>query len=281
MQIIKHIQEMRSWSEAERRDGRRIVLVPTMGALHDGHLRLVREGRKRGERLVASLFVNPAQFAPHEDYTTYPRDFERDRVLLEKQKVDVLFHPSVPDMYPEGYQSHVEVEKLGSLLCGAFRPGHFRGVATVVAKLFNIIRPHVAIFGAKDYQQLQIIRRMASDLNLDVEVVGHPTVREKDGLAMSSRNGYLNPAERKAAFCLYRSLKRAESLVLAGERESKQIIDAVRTVVEKEPLARIEYARMCHPESLEEVVRIDGEALLALAVRVGKARLIDNTILKA
>ena len=281
MRIIESIQEMRFWSDAERREGRRIVLVPTMGALHEGHLSLVRDGRKRGERLVVSLFVNPAQFAPQEDFAAYPRDFERDQVLLEKEKVDVLFHPSVSEIYPEGYQSYVEVEKLSPLLCGEFRPGHFRGVATVVAKLFNIVRPHAAIFGAKDYQQLQLIRRTVRDLNFDVEVVGHPTVRDQDGLAVSSRNVYLSREERAAALALHRSLKRAESLVLRGERESKRIIDAMRAEIEKEPLARIEYVKVCHPETLEQVARVEGEALLALAVWVGKARLIDNTILKA
>jgi len=183
MQIIEHIREMQDWSEAERLAGKRIVLVPTMGALHEGHLSLVRDGRKRGERLVVSLFVNPAQFAPHEDYAAYPRDFERDRTLLEREKVDVLFRPSVGEIYPEGYQSYVEVEQLSPLLCGAFRPGHFRGVATVVAKLFNIVRPHAAIFGAKDYQQLQVMRRMVRDLSFDIEVIAHPTVRDRDGLA--------------------------------------------------------------------------------------------------
>ena len=281
MRVIERIQQMRVWSEAERRAGRRIVLVPTMGALHEGHLSLVRDGRKRGERLVVSLFVNPAQFAPHEDYAAYPRDFERDRKLLEQERVDVLFCPTVEEIYPEGYQSYVEVEKLSPLLCGAFRPGHFRGVATVVAKLFNIVRPHAAIFGAKDYQQLQVIRRMVKDLNFDIEVIGHPTVRDKDGLALSSRNGYLKAEERAAALSLYRSLKRAESLVLGGERKSRRIIEAARAEIEKERLARVEYIKVCHPETLEEVETVDGAALLVLAVRVGKARLIDNTILKA
>jgi pantoate--beta-alanine ligase len=280
MRVIEHIQEMRDWSEAERRAGRRIVLVPTMGALHEGHLSLVREGKKSGERLVASLFVNPAQFGSSEDLAAYPRDFERDRNLLEKEKADVLFHPSAAEIYPEGYQTFVEVEKLAPLLCGEFRPGHFRGVATVVAKLFNIVRPHAAIFGAKDYQQLQLIRRMALDLNFDVEVVGCPIVREKDGLALSSRNRYLSREERAAALSLSRSLKRAESMVEEGERESTRIIDAVRAEIEKEPLARIDYARVCGPETLVEVARIEREAILALAVRIGKTRLIDNTILK-
>jgi pantoate--beta-alanine ligase len=280
MRVIKNFHEMRDWSEAERRAGRRIVLVPTMGALHEGHLSLVREGKKSGERLVASLFVNPAQFGPNEDLAAYPRDFERDREMLEKEKVDILFHPSAAEMYPAGYQTYVDVEKLGPLLCGEFRPGHFRGVATVVAKLFNIVRPHAAIFGEKDYQQLQVIRRMAKDLNFDVDVVGYPTVREKDGLAMSSRNVYLNQQERAAALSLSRSLKQAESLVRQGERESKRIVAAVRAEIEEEPLARIEYARVCDTETLEEVATVKGAVVLALVVRVGKARLIDNTTLK-
>jgi len=280
MRVIENIHEMRKWSEAERRAGRRIVLVPTMGALHEGHLSLVREGNKRGERLVASLFINPAQFGPSEDLAAYPSDFERDREMLEKEKVDILFHPSAAEMYPEGYQTYVNVEKLGPLLCGEFRPGHFRGVATVVAKLFDIVRPHAAFFGAKDYQQLQVIRRMAKDLNFDVDVVGYPTVREKDGLAMSSRNIYLSPQERAAALSLSRALKQAESLVRQGERESKRIVAAVRAEIEEAPLARIEYARVCDTETLEEVATVEGAAVLALAVRVGKARLIDNTILK-
>ncbi len=281
MVLIRQIQEMRNRSEAKRREGRRIVLVPTMGFLHEGHLSLVREGRKRGDDLVVSVFVNPTQFTPHEDYAGYPRDLERDQKLLEREGVEVLFHPSEEGTYPKGYQTRVVVDQLDSFLCGAFRPGHFVGVATVVAKLFNIVRPHVAIFGAKDYQQLQILRRMAEDLNFDVEIVGHPIVREKDGLAMSSRNAYLNGDERQAALSLSRSLRKAESLVNHGERRGEQIIASVRAEIEKEPLARIEYVSLCHPSSLEAVPKIDGEALLALAVWIGKARLIDNTLLKA
>jgi len=279
--IIEHIREMQIWSEDERRQGKRIVLVPTMGFLHEGHLSLVREGRKRGDRLIVSIFVNPKQFAPDEDYAAYPRNLERDRGLLKKEGVDVLFHPSADEVYAEGHETHVEVERMGSILCGAFRPGHFRGVSTVVAKLFNIVRPHVAIFGLKDYQQLQIIRRMAVDLNFDVEVVGYPIVRERDGLAMSSRNAYLGKRERQAALCLYRALKKAESLVLEGQRSGERIISAVRAELETESLARVEYVHLCHPVTLEEVKNIHDEALLALAVWIGKARLIDNTLLRA
>lgn len=280
MRTIESIQQMQIWSDAERRAAKQIALVPTMGFLHQGHLSLVREGRRRGDRLVVSIFVNPTQFGPREDLAAYPRDFERDRCLLEKEGVDVLFDPMSAAMYPEGYETYVDLERLSSLLCGAFRPGHFRGVATVLVKLFNIVQPHMVIFGAKDYQQLQAARRMVKDLNFDIEVIGHPTVREEDGLAMSSRNAYLNEEERRVALSLYRSLKNAESLVRGGERQSRRIIHAVRAEIEKEPLARLEYARVCHPESLDEVEEIEGEAVLALAVWVGKARLIDNTLLK-
>jgi pantoate--beta-alanine ligase len=280
MRIIEHIEEMKNWSGSERRAGRRVVLVPTMGALHEGHLSLVREGEKRGERLVVSLFVNAAQFGPNEDLAAYPRDFDRDRALLEKENVDVLFHPSAAEIYPGGFQTYIEVERFSPLLCGEFRPGHFRGVATVVAKLLNVVRPHAALFGMKDYQQLQVIRRMAQDLNFDVEIVGCPIVRDEDGLALSSRNAYLSPEERRAALSLSRSLSGAASAVLGGERESARIVAAVRAEIEREPLARVEYAKVCDPETLAEVARIQGETLLALAVRVGKTRLIDNIILK-
>jgi pantoate--beta-alanine ligase len=280
MQIIERILEMQRWSETERRQGRRIALVPTMGALHEGHLSLVRDGKTRGDRVVVSLFVNPAQFAPQEDFASYPRDFERDRELLNDTGTDVLFHPAVEEIYPEGFETRIEIGELSKPLCGAVRLGHFSGVAMVVAKLFNIVRPHVAIFGCKDYQQLQIIRRLAQDFNFDIEIVGHPTVREGDGLAMSSRNAYLNPEERKAALCLYRSLRHAEEMVRHGERCGAAIVDAVRGEIAREPLARVEYATLCDPESLREVERVEETALLALAVRIGKARLIDNIILK-
>lgn len=280
MVIVEQISEMQRWSDAERRQGRRIALVPTMGALHEGHLSLVRDGKMRGDRVVVSLFVNPTQFAPQEDFAGYPRDFERDRRLLDAEGTDVLFHPAPQEMYPEGFDAEIEIRDLSAPLCGAVRPGHFKGVATVVAKLFNIVRPHVAIFGCKDYQQLQIIRRLAQDFNFDIEIVGHPTVREGDGLAMSSRNAYLNPEERKAALCLYRSLRHAEEMVRRGERCGAAIVDAVRGEIAREPLARVEYATLCDPESLREVERVEETALLALAVRIGKARLIDNIILK-
>jgi pantoate--beta-alanine ligase len=280
MRLIEHIQDMRRWSEAERCAGRRIVLVPTMGFLHEGHLRLVREGKNRGDRLAVSIFVNPAQFAPHEDYEGYPRDFERDRGLLEREGVDVLFCPSADEMYGLGYETYVDVERLSPLLCGVSRPGHFRGVATVVAKLFNIVRPHVSVFGLKDFQQFRIVSRMVEDLNLDVELIGYPIVRDEDGLAMSSRNAYLSLEERKAALSLSRSLKKAQSMVSQGERKSARIVAAVRAEIEKEPQVRVDYVQVSDAASLRPVDRIEREALLALAAWVGKARLIDNTLLK-
>ncbi len=281
MRIIERIAEMRSWSDAERRAGRTVSFVPTMGFLHEGHLNLVRDGKKRADRLVVSIFVNPAQFAPNEDFSGYPRDFGRDRGLLEGEAVDVLFHPSAADMFPDGSQTWVQVEKLSAPLCGAFRPGHFQGVATVVAKFFNIIQPHIAVFGCKDFQQLQVIRQMARDLLLAVEIVGHPTVREPDGLAMSSRNAYLNPAERRAALCLSRSLSEADKLVKSGERRTAVILDRVQRGVAAEPLARLEYASLCDAETLAEIRELRQTAVLALAVWIGKARLIDNIILEA
>jgi pantoate--beta-alanine ligase len=280
MRIIERVSAMQRWSETERRQGRRIALVPTMGALHQGHLSLVRDARRRGDRLVVSLFVNPTQFAPGEDFAAYPRDFERDRRLLDDEGVDVLFHPAVEEVYPDGFDTRIEIKELSAPLCGASRSGHFIGVATVVAKLFNIVCPHVAIFGCKDYQQLQIIRRLVRDLNFDIEIVGHPIVREPDGLAMSSRNAYLNPEERKAALCLYGSLGCAEELIRRGERRRAAIVDAVRGEIARQPLARIDYVSLCDAESLREIETITDPALLALAVRIGKARLIDNVILK-
>jgi pantoate--beta-alanine ligase len=251
-----------------------------MGFLHEGHLCLVRDARLRGDLVVASIFVNSTQFAPGEDFGAYPRDFERDRQMLEAEGVDVLFHPSGAQIYPAGAQTFVEVEKLSAPLCGAVRPGHFRGVATVVAKLFNIVHPHAAIFGEKDYQQLQVIRRMVRDLAMDVEIIGHPIVREADGLAMSSRNSYLTAAERQAAVCLSRALCKAERLFRRGETAAAAIVNLVAAELGKEPLANVEYVQLCDTETLDEVVEIGAPVVLALAVRIGKARLIDNRVLK-
>jgi len=279
MKIIEDIAAMRAWSDAARVARQRIALVPTMGFLHQGHLNLVRDARKRAERLVVSIFVNPTQFGPGEDFAGYPRDFERDCVLLQEAGVDALFHPSVTEMYPEGAETHVEVERLSLPLCGAQRPGHFRGVATVVAKLFNIVLPHVAVFGEKDFQQLQVIRRLVRDLQIGVEIIGHPIVREADGLAMTSRNRYLTDVERRAAVCLSRALCKAERLCKRGERDGAALLGAVQADLAAEPLANVEYVKLCDADTLAEIDRIEGPALLALAVRIGRARLIDNRVM--
>ena len=279
MQIIEKISAMQSWSEIQRYAGRRIAFVPTMGFLHEGHLSLVRHARSRGDRVVVSVFVNPTQFAPQEDFAAYPRDFETDRKLLDNEAVDILFSPAVQEMYPQQFRTRVQVSQLSKLLCGAHRQDHFQGVATVVAKLFNAVRPHVAIFGEKDYQQLQVIRSLVRDLNFDIEIVGHPIVREADGLAMSSRNAYLNPDERKAALCLFRSLKRAASMVQTGEAGARKITEAVKAEIAREPLAQLEYVKLCDTIDLTEVDQVRDCAVLALAVRIGKTRLIDNMIL--
>ena len=281
MRSVDSIREMRDWSEEQRLQKKRIAMVPTLGFLHEGHLALVREGRRRGDLLVVSIFVNPTQFAPNEDFNTYPREFERDRKILAGDDIDILFHPSESEMYPDGYQTNVEVDQLSRFLCGAERPGHFRGVATVLVKLFNIVRPHVAVFGLKDYQQFLVVRRMVEDLNLDVEIVGSPTVREQDGLAISSRNHYLSEQERTAALCLRRALGRAEALVQQGERDGKGIKQEVTAEIANEPLARLEYVQLCDPENLEAIETIQDKALLALSVRIGKARLIDHSLLRA
>lgn len=280
MQIIEPIADMRAWSEGERRQGRRIVFVPTMGSLHEGHLSLVRDAKSRGERVVVSIFVNPMQFGPSEDFAKYPRDLQRDRSMLETLGVDVLFHPTVAEIYPDGYQTHIEVENLSLPLCGAVRPGHFRGVATVVAKLFNIVLPDIAIFGEKDFQQLQIVRRLVRDLSMNIEIVGYPIVREADGLAMSSRNAYLTAEERRAAVCLSRSLCKAEKLLRRGETSAPVLLHLVSAEIAQEPLAQIEYAKLCAVDSLQDVERVEGAAVLALAVRFGRARLIDNRVIK-
>jgi pantoate--beta-alanine ligase len=279
MQIIETVYAMRDWSERERREGRRIALVPTMGFLHEGHLSLVRAAKKRADRVAVSIFINPTQFGPGEDFSAYPRDFQRDCQLLETEKIDIVFHPALAEMYPDGAETFVEVEKLSLPLCGATRPGHFRGVATAVAKLFNVIRPHVAIFGEKDYQQLQVIRKMVRDLSMEVEILGHPIVREADGLAMSSRNAYLTPDQRRAAVSLSRSLCKAERLVRRGETSAQSLLSLVRAELAKEPLADVEYVKLCDSETLLDIETIHRTALLALAVRFGKARLIDNRVL--
>ena len=280
MRIISGVREMQVSAEGVRRQGERIVLVPTMGFLHQGHLSLMHEGRRRGDLLVVSIFVNPTQFGVGEDYEAYPRDMERDQDLARQAGVDIIFAPSVREMYPAQYQTYVSVEEVARHLCGAARPTHFRGVTTVVCKLFTIVKPHTGIFGEKDFQQLVVIRRMVTDLNLDVEIVGMPTYREADGLAMSSRNSYLTPPERTAALCISRALKQAAARFGQGERRAEAIVQAARDIITAEPLARIDYITLCGTEELNDLEQVDREAVLAVAVKVGRARLIDNVVLK-
>ncbi|QEM67070.1 pantoate--beta-alanine ligase [Geobacter sp. FeAm09] len=278
MKIISTIDEMQQTALDLKRQGKTIAFVPTMGYLHEGHASLLREGRRRGDILVLSIFVNPIQFGRNEDLDSYPRDRERDCRTAEACGVDIVFTPTSAGMYPPGFQTGVAVRELSRPLCGASRPGHFDGVATVVTKLLNIVQPDVALFGRKDYQQLAVIRRMAADLNLPLQVVGMPIVREADGLAMSSRNSYLAPAERQAALCLSRALMRARDRYAAGERSAATLKDEVLAVIAREPLATIDYVEVRDGATLEPSQTVDSGTLVALAVKVGQTRLIDNTI---
>lgn len=280
MEIFKTTEEMQAWSATQRKAGKTISFVPTMGTLHEGHLSLLREGKHRADKLVCSIFVNPAQFGPGEDFSRYPRDDEGDLKKVKKLKTDIVFLPTDEVMYPRGYQTYVNVEELTKFLCGLSRPAHFRGVTTVVLKLFNIVMPHVTIFGEKDFQQLVVIRRMVKDLNLPVEVVGMPIVREKDGLAMSSRNRYLSAEDRKAAHSLSQSLSKAEVMVIKGSRDAKEIISAVRDTIYAAKIVHIDYVKLCDPETLEDLKIFNPPALLAIAAFVGPTRLIDNRLLK-
>jgi len=255
------------------------VLVPTMGFFHEGHLSLMRKGREIGDDLVISIFVNPAQFGPQEDFESYPRDLERDLQLAREIGVDAVFTPDNMELYPEGFQTYIELEKLPNHLCGLSRPVFFKGIATVVAKLFNIVKPHVAIFGEKDYQQLTVIRRMVQDLNFNIKIIGGPTVREPDGLAMSSRNNYLTPKQRPAALTLYKTLVKAKDLLKNGVKDAGEIIQVATELITSHPETKIDYISICDPEHLENIKTIDKPALMALAVNVGKTRLIDNMIL--
>ena len=279
MQTINSIKEMQTFSNREMGEGKTIALVPTMGFFHPGHLSLMEEGRRRGGFLVVSIFVNPTQFGAGEDYEDYPRNMERDQKLAEETGVDVIFAPPVDEMYPADYQTYVNVEEVTRNLCGISRPTHFRGVTTVVCKLFSIVKPHFAIFGEKDFQQLVAIRQMVSDLNIDVKIVGMPIYREEDGLALSSRNKYLTPDERKAALCLFRSLMRAKELFRQGERKTEEILSEVMSIIKAEQLAEIDYVKICDVKTLKDIEQINQETVLALAVKIGKTRLIDNIVL--
>jgi pantoate--beta-alanine ligase len=280
MKIINDIKEMQSEGEKFRQAGKKIALVPTMGALHEGHLSLLDYARVKADLLVVSIFVNPIQFGPKEDFEKYPRDLEGDSRMTEERGADLIFAPEAGAFYPESFQTYVEVEKVTRNLCGASRPGHFRGVTTVVCKLFNIVKPHLAVFGLKDYQQVLAIQQMVEDLNMDVEVVGRPTVREADGLAMSSRNVYLSPEGRISARSLSLALKEAQDLFDQGERKSAKILNRVRELISRQPQTRIDYAKICHVRSLENIPLIEDRAVLALAVWVGATRLIDNCLLE-
>ena len=279
MKTISSITEMQGQSSRFRDKGDRIGFVPTMGFLHEGHMSLIRRAREENDALVVSIFVNPIQFGPGEDFGSYPRDMENDSALCREAGCDVLFTPSASEMYPEDSGTMVSVPRVTEGLCGASRPGHFDGVSTVVAKLLNIVKPGRAYFGLKDFQQYIVIDRMVRDLNMDIEIIGLPTVREPDGLAMSSRNSYLTGEERKSALSLSRSLDLGRQLVASGTREAKAVVSAVREAIESEPHTRIDYVSVVHPEDLTPVRTIGDRALLALSVFVGKARLIDNTIL--
>ena len=276
MEIFRTIDAFRTWRRGLRGD---LGLVPTMGYLHDGHLSLVRAAREANERVAVSIFVNPAQFGPAEDLASYPRDEARDLALLEAEGVDAVFAPAPEEMYPEGFRTYVTVEKLTVRLEGASRPAHFRGVTTVVLKLLNIVQPRRAYFGRKDALQLAVVGRMARDLDVPVEIVGMPIVREPDGLAMSSRNVYLSPDQRRAAPVLSRSLGLAEELYEGGERDAGALRSAMAALVAGEPLAAVDYLSVADSETLEELERIDRPALVSLAVRFDSTRLIDNTTL--
>jgi pantoate--beta-alanine ligase len=277
VEIARTIDEIKKW---RGRSLGSVGFVPTMGYLHEGHLVLVRRAREENSKVAVSIFVNPTQFGPAEDFRTYPRDTERDLALLEKERVDIVFMPSAEEVYPQGYNSWVEVDKVTERLEGSHRPSHFKGVATVVAKLFNIVEPTKAYFGQKDAQQALVIKKMVTDLNMNLEVIVVPTVRESDGLAMSSRNVYLNQQERQAATVLYKALTQAQQLLQKGKRDAELLRQVMTSIINKESLAEIDYVSIADAKTLEELSRIESPAVASLAVRIGKTRLIDNILLE-
>jgi len=277
MEVVRTIDEMKRLRQYLTQP---VGFVPTMGYLHQGHLALVRLARKQNLSVVVSIFVNPTQFSPQEDLSEYPRDPQRELAMLEKEKTDIAFMPSSTEMYPPGFGSWVEVDKVTKKLEGASRPGHFKGVATVVAKLFNIVEPARAYFGQKDAQQLLVIKKMVADLNMNLEIVTVPTVREPDGLAMSSRNIYLNPEERRAALVLHQALTLAQQLYAKGEKSAEQLRQQMINLIQKQPLATIDYVSIAYAETLEELNEVNPPALVSLAVKIGKTRLIDNIVLE-
>lgn len=270
---------MRQKALAWKKEGKTISFVPTMGFIHEGHLSLIRIARSKGDILVVSIFVNPTQFGPSEDFDSYPRDLDHDLALCEKEEVDIVFVPISSDIYPAGYSTYIEEMELSRELCGASRPGHFRGVTTIVAKLFNIIQPDIAIFGRKDYQQSRVIMKMVKDLNIPIRIETGPIVREEDGLAMSSRNNNLDREQRKSALCLRRALLQAEEMIRTGERDVKIVRSKIKEIIEREPFARIDYIEIRDSETLQPRDRIGEGTLIALAVFIGSTRLIDNLVM--
>ncbi|MDR5658710.1 pantoate--beta-alanine ligase [Serpentinicella sp. ANB-PHB4] len=279
MQIVSTVEALRKIIKSKKSEGKSIGFVPTMGFLHEGHLSLIKRAKAENDFVVVSVFVNPTQFGPNEDLSVYPRDLERDTELSEKSGADLIFHPTVEVMYPEGSKTTVNVTDITEKLCGASRPGHFQGVTTVVTKLFNIVSPHRAYFGEKDAQQLAVIQKMVEDLNMDIEVVPCPIVREKDGLAMSSRNVNLTEEDRKAALVLSKSLMAAKEMIEQGEKKVDVIYETVKSVIESENKVEIDYIEIVDGVTLEAIDEIEGKVLIALAAKVGKVRLIDNIII--
>jgi len=281
LHLISTVADMQSASLQWKREGVRIGFVPTMGALHEGHLSLLDLVRPRCDRLVVSIFVNPTQFGPQEDFNRYPRSLDEDLRLLEKRQADAVFAPEIEEIYPKDYATHVEVERLSSVYEGAIRPGHFRGVCTIVAQLFNIVQPDVVAFGQKDAQQVAILRRLTRDLHFPLQFLIGATVRDSDGLAMSSRNAYLTADQRKKSTVLFRALKAAEARILAGERNAERVREAMRSVFAEVPEFKLDYGDIVSPESLEPVTEMHGNILLIVAGRIGSVRLIDNLPLSA
>ncbi|GAB6086593.1 pantoate--beta-alanine ligase [Alkaliphilus crotonatoxidans] len=280
MKVITGIEKMKKILREARKEDKAIGFVPTMGYLHRGHLSLIERASWENDVVVVSVFVNPTQFGVNEDFDVYPRDLDRDRQVAASGGAHYLFHPTIEEMYPEGYETYVEVLSLTGRLCGASRPGHFRGVTTVVAKLFNIIMPQRAYFGLKDAQQVAVITRMVKDLNMNVQIVPCPIVREEDGLAMSSRNVNLTAEQRRAALVLSQSLFQAKSMIEAGERDGKLIVSSIEQCIKREPAVTVDYIEAVDFETLNSVPYIQGKVLIALAARVGKVRLIDNIIVE-
>ncbi|KPU27176.1 pantoate--beta-alanine ligase [Caloranaerobacter sp. TR13] len=280
MDIIKSIDQMKNIIADEKAKGKSIGFVPTMGYLHDGHLSLMKRAKEENDVVVVSIFVNPIQFGQGEDYEVYPRDIERDSKLAESVGVDYIFAPEVKEMYPEGYNTFVEVLGVTDKLCGASRPGHFRGVTTIVMKLFNVVTPDKAYFGQKDAQQVYVIKQMVRDLNMDVKIISCPIVREHDGLALSSRNTYLSEEERKQALVLSKSLFWAQNMINKGERNAKTLIEGIKSMINEMPLADIDYVEIIDYDTFREVEKLKGNILIALAVKIGKTRLIDNILVE-